>query len=138
MRLSNPRRRFQLIAPAIAMAALLAACSGSAAATPVAPAPASAAPVASSSAASAAAAGGGAVSIKDFAFGPASLSVPVGTTVTWTNGDSARHTVTAVDGSFDSKPIAGGGTFSQAFPIAGTYAYHCTIHSSMTATIVVQ
>jgi plastocyanin len=109
------------------MAALLVACSGSGASTPAAAA-----------SASVGAGAAGAVTIKDFAFGPASLSVPVGTTVTWTNGGSARHTVTAVDGSFDSKPIAGGGTFSQAFPKAGTYAYHCTIHSSMTATIVVK
>jgi hypothetical protein len=51
---------------------------------------------------------------------------------------SVTITVTADDGSFDSKPIAGGATFSQAFPKAGTYTYHCAIHSSMTGTVVVQ
>jgi plastocyanin len=83
-------------------------------------------------------AGAMAVTIKNFAFSPDSLEVPVGTTVTWTNQDSAAHTVTADDGSFDSGQLATGATFSQTFATAGTYAYHCANHPKMTATIVVK
>lgn len=87
--------------------------------------------------------GGGAtsgtdVTITGFAFSPATLSVAVGDTVTWTNEDSAPHTVTADDGTFDSGNLATGETFTQTFDTAGTYDYHCTVHPSMTATIVVK
>jgi len=78
-----------------------------------------------------------AVDIKDFAFSPADLEVSVGTTVTWTNDDSATHTVTADDGSFDSGDLANGATFSQTFDTAGTFTYHCAKHPNMTATITV-
>ncbi len=81
---------------------------------------------------------GNAVSIASFAFGPASLTVKVGTTVTWTNNDSVTHTVTANAGAFDSGPLAPGHSFQFTFHKAGTYAYHCSIHPSMTATIIVQ
>jgi len=64
--------------------------------------------------------------------------VAAGTTVTWTNQDTAGHTVTADDGSFASKTIETGGTFSQTFSTPGTYAYHCAVHPNMKATIVVQ
>jgi len=67
-----------------------------------------------------------------------SITVPAGTTVVWTNDDTTGHTVTADDGSFDSKTIDAGGTFSQTFAAAGSFTYKCTIHSSMTATVVVQ
>lgn len=79
----------------------------------------------------------GSVQIAGFAFAPANLTVPVGSTVTWTNGDSTTHTVTADDGSFDSGQLAQGATFSQVFATAGTFTYHCAIHSSMKATITV-
>lgn len=99
---------------------------------------ASAASSAGASPASSAGGGGNAVTIKDFSFAPGTLSVAVGTTVTWTNQDSTSHTVTADDGSFDSKPIANGATFTQTFTKAGTFAYHCSIHPSMTATVEVK
>ncbi len=79
-----------------------------------------------------------AVSIKDFSFQPATISVPVGGTVTWTNNDTTGHTVTADDGSFDSGTVSPGATFSQTFATAGTFTYHCNIHPSMTASITVQ
>jgi plastocyanin len=94
---------------------------------------ASATPVASNTTA-----GAMAVTIKGFAFDPAQQQVPVGTTVTWTNQDSANHTVTADDGSFDSGQLAQGATFSQTFAKAGTYTYHCSNHPNMKATIVVK
>jgi plastocyanin len=81
--------------------------------------------------------GGNADSIVDFAFNPASLSIKAGTQVTWTNTGGTAHTVTADDGSFDSGSVNPSGTFSHTFASAGTFAYHCTIHTSMTATITV-
>ncbi len=86
--------------------------------------------------------GGGAgaqsVAIQDFSFQPASLTVSVGSTVTWTNKDNVGHTVTADDGSFKSGTIGGGATFTQTFARAGTYSYHCSIHAYMKATVTVQ
>jgi plastocyanin/predicted lipoprotein with Yx(FWY)xxD motif len=88
-------------------------------------------------ASSPAATGGASAKIANFAFAPVDITVTVGETVTWTNADSPSHTVTADDGSFDSGGIAPGATFSQSFTKAGTYAYHCTIHPSMTGTVTV-
>ena len=77
-----------------------------------------------------------------FAFSPATLTIKVGTMVTWKNSTAASHTVTSDDGkSFDSgtsNPIAPGGTFSFTFTTAGTFPYHCAIHPFMKATIIVQ
>jgi plastocyanin len=78
------------------------------------------------------------VAIANFSFQPATITVPVGTTVTWTNNDSASHTVTADDGSFKSESLGSGATFSQTFATAGTFAYHCAIHSTMKGTVVVK
>ena len=98
----------------------------------------SAAPSAATSQAPAAPAGGAtAVSIKDFAFNPATASVPTGSKVTWTNNDTTAHTVTFDDGSADSGNIAPGSTFDHTFATAGTFAYHCTIHSQMKGTVTV-
>jgi plastocyanin len=65
------------------------------------------------------------------------MTVKAWSTVTWTNEDTARHTITADDGSFDSGSIGSGATYQQTFATAGTFAYHCAIHPSMTATITV-
>ncbi|SRR5713101_7950800 len=80
---------------------------------------------------------GNSVSIMNFSFNPNSLTVKVGTKVTWTNHDSVTHTVTANQGAFNS-PVLPGSSFSFTFTKAGTYAYHCMIHPYMMATIVVQ
>ena len=78
------------------------------------------------------------VTISNFAFSPATITVPVGTKVTWTNQDSTDHTVTADNGTtFDSGHIAPGATFSFTFTTAGTFPYHCNIHTSMTAKVIV-
>ncbi len=103
----------------------------------VVPAPAASAPAPSTGPAASAAAAGSPVAIKDFSFQPGSISVAVGSTVTWTNQDTTGHTVTADDGSFDSGTLAPGATFSHTFDTAGTFTYHCNIHHSMTATITV-
>ena len=77
------------------------------------------------------------VSIPAHSFSPASVTIAVGGTVRWTNGDRDSHTVTADNGSFDSGILAPGGTFSHTFPTAGTFAYHCEIHPDMRGTVTV-
>ncbi len=80
-----------------------------------------------------------AVTISNFAFAPASVTVSVGDTVTWTNSDAVTHTATADDASWDAGNITGnGGTGAFVFPTAGTFPFHCRIHSQMTATVIVQ
>lgn len=82
--------------------------------------------------------GGTAVEIKDFAFSPATLTVKVGDTVTWTNQDSVGHSATSDDGSFDTGVLAQGESNTVTFTEAGTFNYHCTPHPNMKATVVVQ
>jgi plastocyanin len=80
---------------------------------------------------------GNAVSIDNFAFAPAALTVPAGSTVTWTNRDEEPHTVVANDGSFHSPGMGSQATYSHTFPTAGTFDYVCSIHPFMHATVVV-
>jgi amicyanin len=81
--------------------------------------------------------GGTAVSISDFKFNPPTLTVPVGTTVTWTNQDEEPHTIAAKDGSFHSPGMDTHATYSFTFTTAGSYDYICSIHPFMTGTVVV-
>jgi plastocyanin len=78
------------------------------------------------------------ITIQNMAFSPASLTIKVGDKVTWTNQDSVGHSATADDNSFDTGVIAQGQSGSNTFTKAGTYTYHCSVHPSMTATIIVQ
>jgi plastocyanin len=78
------------------------------------------------------------VKIVNFSFTPATITVSAGTTVKWTNQDSAEHTVTADDGSFDSGQMAQGATFSFTFSKAGTFSYKCGNHPTMLGKVVVQ
>jgi plastocyanin len=84
------------------------------------------------------------VSIVDFGFTPATLTVSAGTTVTWSNTGAVIHSVTSDTGAFDSSPscptgpcINPGASFSHVFAQAGTFAYHCKVHPNMTGTVVV-
>lgn len=77
------------------------------------------------------------VSIQDFEFSQAQLTVEAGTTVRWVNEGEAPHTVTADDGSFDSGRLQPGESFSHTFQSPGTVAYHCEIHRDMTASVTV-
>lgn len=80
------------------------------------------------------------VAVKDFAFGPKSISVKTGGTVTWTNQDSFDHSVQIDSLDFDGPkfgPQTMPATFSHRFTKAGTYAYICGVHNSMTGTVVV-
>jgi plastocyanin len=115
---------------------LVLACMAAGCASPQA-APASPAPAASPSAPG----GGDAITIKNFAFSPATLAVNTGTTVTWTNKDSAPHIVVSDTGApqaFSSESLSDGASFIFTFTQAGTYPYHCSIHPSMKGTIMVQ
>ncbi|HKG57226.1 MAG TPA: cupredoxin family copper-binding protein [Candidatus Limnocylindrales bacterium] len=126
-------RRISIPAFILSAALAAAACASSAATQS---APASAAPAASASAPASAASGTN-VDIKGFAFAPPATNVKVGDTVTWTNQDTVAHTATLDDKSVDSGNLAAGATFSHAFPQAGTFAYHCSIHPQMKGTITV-
>ena len=103
-----------------------------------------------------------AISIKSFAFNPATVEVVKGTTVTWTNEDAVNHTITTGtpppsapplpsgasptpspslstgDGRVNSGRIQAAGTFSFTFNEAGTFAYFCSVHPRMVATITVK
>lgn len=77
------------------------------------------------------------VVIDGFAYKPATLNIPVGTTVVWYNKDSAPHTVTARDKSFDSGSLQRNNTFSYTFEQSGIFAYYCTTHPSIVGKVVV-
>ena len=78
------------------------------------------------------------VKIDNFVFGPQTITVPVGATVTWTNKDDIPHTTASTDGVFKSKVMDTDEKFSFKFTKAGTYSYYCTIHPKMTGKVVVQ
>jgi plastocyanin len=79
-----------------------------------------------------------AVNIDNFVFGPQTITVPVGTTVTWTNSDDIPHTSVSTEGVFKSKVLDTDEKFSYTFTKAGTYPYYCTIHPKMTGQVVVK
>jgi plastocyanin len=78
------------------------------------------------------------VKIDNFSFGPTSITVAVGTTVTWTNRDDIPHTVVSTEGVFKSKVLDTDEKFSFTFTKPGTYPYFCSVHPKMTGTVVVQ
>jgi plastocyanin len=79
-----------------------------------------------------------AVKIDNFVFGPQAITVPVGTTVTWTNSDDIPHTAVSTDGVFKSKVMDTYEKFSYTFTKAGTYSYYCSVHPKMTGQVVVK
>ncbi len=80
-----------------------------------------------------------AVEIKGFAFNPPTIDVPVGDSVTWTNGDNVPHTASGLDRAvLQSGAIAPGATFTQKFDAAGSFDYFCEFHPNMKGTIVVK
>ncbi len=78
------------------------------------------------------------VKIDNFSFGPATMTVAVGTTVMWINNDDIPHTVVSTDKAFKSKVLDTGEKFSFTFAKAGEYPYFCSIHPKMTGKVVVQ
>lgn len=79
-----------------------------------------------------------AVDIQEFRFTPATLTVPVGTTVTWTNHDEEAHTVTSATGTFRSAGLGNEETFARTFTRPGRYEYFCALHPHMNATVIVK
>jgi plastocyanin len=80
------------------------------------------------------------VKIDNFSFGPATLTVPVGTTVTWTNRDDIPHTVVSTDDpkAFKSKVLDTDEQFSYTFTKTGIFPYFCSVHPKMTGKVIVQ
>jgi plastocyanin len=80
------------------------------------------------------------VKVDNFSFSPATLTVAVGTTVTWTNQDDIPHTVVSTDDprAFRSKVLDTDEKFTYTFTKAGSFAYFCSIHPKMTGTVVVK
>lgn len=69
--------------------------------------------------------------VQNFEFSPATITISKGQTVTWTNMDSAPHTITSTTGVFDSGTLNQGQTFSYTFNNTGTFEYSCTVHPSI-------
>jgi amicyanin len=79
------------------------------------------------------------VKIDNFSFGPADLTVPVGTTVTWINQDDVPHNIVSSQGKTLKSPVLDTDQkFSYAFTTAGTYSYYCGIHPKMTGKVIVR
>jgi plastocyanin len=88
-------------------------------------------------AAEAATTGKATIKIANFNFGPATITVPAGSSVTWTNSDDDAHSVVADDKAFRSAPLDTGESYSFTFATPGTYAYHCGLHPQMHGKVVV-
>ena len=129
-------KKYLLLVSVLVLTIALAACSTQA--TPASP-QASAYPIVDNYSAVSPAAGTTLeISMVNFSFSPKEVAIKKGTTVTWTNQDSAVHTVTSDMPLFDSGDLAQGKSFSYTFSTAGTFAYHCIPHQAkMTGTIVV-
>jgi len=82
-------------------------------------------------------AGHAVVTISDFAFSPATVTVKVGAQVVWQNDGKVAHTITFDDGSVSSPDIAPGANAGHKFATAGTFKYHCSKHPTMKGTVVV-
>ena len=138
-------RRIPLLAFSMFALLALSACATSTEGTA---APAATAPTPAPAGSEPAAGGGGCTTsseagavtagMENFAFAPADVTAAVGETITWTNADSAPHTVTLDDGSCDTGNIAQGASAGLVFDAAGSYPYHCTVHPNMTGTITIQ
>lgn len=79
-----------------------------------------------------------AVKIVNDSYKPATLTISAGQSVTFTNADDDAHTVTAVDGSFDSRGLDTGGVWKHVFTKPGAYKYFCQMHPFMKGTIIVK
>jgi plastocyanin len=114
--------RFLLAFVLLAAAAFASGCGGSSAASGGDPPPAASATV----------------DIKSFKYAPVTITVKKGGRVRWTNSDTAAHTATADERSFDTQTIDKGAARTVTFTTPGTVAYHCDFHPFMKATVVVK
>ena len=78
------------------------------------------------------------VTIDNFSFSPTPITIPAGTTLTWTNRDDIPHTVVSDDQQFKSKALDTDEKFSYTFSKPGTYSYFCSIHPKMVAKVIVE
>ena len=79
------------------------------------------------------------IEIRNFAFAPATLTVPAGTRVVWTNQDEEPHVITSAGSLFaSSKGLDTSDSYAVTFSKPGTYAYYCSIHPMMVGTIIVR
>ena len=78
------------------------------------------------------------VEIKDFAFSPTTITVPVGAKITWVNKDEEPHPVVSTSDAFKSRALDTDEQFSFTFAKPGTYKYFCSVHPKMVATVVVE
>lgn len=124
-------KRFFMVFAFSALILVLAACS-TATQSPQATEPPAAMPAATSAGSSSQVVE---VSMKNFTFNPDPLNIKVGTTVKWTNEDSAVHNVVSDTQVFASGEMSQGDTFSFTFTTAGTFTYSCTHHPNMKGTI---
>lgn len=78
------------------------------------------------------------VTISNFSFQPGTVTIRAGTTIVWTNQDTAPHSIAADDGSFSSESLTMNSIHRRVFTTAGSFPYHCGVHPNMRGTIVVQ
>ena len=132
-------KHLRILAPLLAAAAFAAGCGGSTSDSTTANdgygAPAKAAATTAAKAPAAAETAGTTVEMTNTTFKPQSIDVKVGDTVTFVNKDEIAHTATAGDGSFDSKTMEAGASFTFKPTKAGQIAYVCNFHPGMTGTI---
>ena len=132
--MSNHRTPLTFVLGLVCVVAIAAGCSSDS--TPKASASSTSS---SSSSSGAPAVSGNEITIKDFKFGPDSLSVKVGDTVTFKNADGQQHTATSDNsGDFDAGAVDPGGSKEVTFAKAGTFTYHCSFHPFMHGTIEVK
>jgi plastocyanin len=81
---------------------------------------------------------GSEIKIDNFSFTPATLTVPVGTKVTWTNHDDIPHNIVSSGQKFKSKAMDTDDSFSNTFNEAGTYEYFCGLHPKMVGRVIVE
>jgi plastocyanin len=131
----NPMHRMIVLLTLLLVAGCLAACSSNNSPSPM-PSPS---PVTSPTPSSGMTVSivRGAATLTTTAYSPNPLSIPVGTTLTWTNNDTTAHTTTADAGLWSSGVLQPGAQFSFTFSSPGTFPYHCSIHPNMVGTITV-
>ena len=123
---------------AVVLTALITGCGGSTASTPSTPSPAPSPSPAPAPVASTITIQTSARTLGTAAYVPNPITVSQGAVITWSNIDAATHDMASDTGAWDSGRIAPNGSFNFTFATKGTFPYHCSIHPSMTGTIVVQ
>lgn len=126
-------KKYLFIFSFILIVSLLVSCASSSSGTPASDTTASNMP--SQAAAQSGTGTTAAVSIENFSFSPATLTISAGTTVVWTNNDTAGHNIKS--DSFNSPMLSKGQTFEFKFDNKGTYEYSCGVHPSMKGEIIV-